>query len=519
MITATARGAIVVLGALALAACHSSRPAVAPTPATASASDTATRTVASDSTGDTSKVAAPAVTGEALQIFGDTSAQQVPAMTPDSAVAAADSAPEWDIDVHSFETRTRVAYFVDRFQNGAHQRFGDMLARGGRYEKMIRAKLKAAGLPQDMTYLALIESGYDPHAYSSAAAVGLWQLMASTARGTGLRVDWWVDERRDPVRSTDAAIKFLGWLNEQFGSLYLAAAAYDGGPGRVARGLSRYADELEGQSGDEAFFALAQKDYLRAETRDYVPKLIAAALIAKDPKRYGFDITYDSEYDYDSVRVGPATPLAAVAKAAHTTTASILDLNPDILRGMTPPRDSFTVRIPLGTVGVFDSSYAVLPASERTAYKRAESRRGDTMVRLAQRAGVSVKQLEWYNPKLKSNRHGRVATGETVLFPAATVVAAARDVPDPSIERYGSSGRSMTHVVRKGESLGLIAKHYHTTVKSLMRLNGLRKSIIFPGEVLLVKGSSRRTSHKSTVRAAHSTTSREKVAQSGNRSQ
>src|SRR6185437_5049694 len=351
-----------------------------------------------------------------------------------------------------------------RLQNDAHDRFGDMLARGGRYEKMIRAKLKTAGLPQDLTYLALIESGYDPHAYSSAAAVGLWQLMASTARGTGLRVDWWVDERRDPVRSTDAAIKFLGWLNEQFGSLYLAAAAYDGGPGRVARGLSRYADELEGQTGDEAFFALAEKDYLRAETRDYVPRLIAAALIAKDPKRYGFQITYDSAYVYDSVRVGPATPLAAVAQATHTTTADIRDLNPQILRGMTPPRDSFTVRVPVGAAAGFDSSFAALPVSYRTAYKRSVSRKGDTMVRLARRAGVSLKQLEWYNPKLKSNRHGRVAQGETVLFPASAVVAAARDVPDPSIERYGSSGRSATHVVRKGESLGLIAKHYHTTV-------------------------------------------------------
>jgi membrane-bound lytic murein transglycosylase D len=508
---------MVSLAALALAACHSARPAVAPSPATASASDIS-RAVASDSSGDTSKVAAPAVTGEALQIFGDTSVQPIPAIAPDSTVAQTDSEPAWDIDVHSFETRTRVAYFVDRFQNGAHQTFGGMLARGGRYEKMIRSKLKAAGLPQDMTYLALIESGYDPHAYSSAAAVGLWQLMASTARGTGLRVDWWVDERRDPVRSTDAAIKFLGWLNDQFGSLYLAAAAYDGGPGRVARGLSRYADELEGQTKDEAFFALAEKDYLRAETRDYVPRLIAAALIAKDPKRYGFDITYDSAFVYDSARVGPTTPLAAVAEAAHSTIASIRDLNPEILRGMTPPRDSFTVRVPLGTVAGFDSSFASLPAADRTAYKRTVSRHGDTMVRLAQRAGISVKQLEWYNPKLKANRHGRVAIGETVLFPAAAVVAAARDVPDPSIERYGSSGRSMTHVVRKGESLGLIAKHYHTSVKSLMRLNGMRKSIIFPGEVLLVKGSGRRPAHRSSVRASHGTASREKVAASGNRS-
>jgi len=139
-------------------------------------------------------------------------------------------------------------------------------------------------------------------------------------------------------------------------------------------------------------------------------------------------------------------------------------------------------------------------------------------VRLAARAGISVKQLEWYNPKLKATRHGHVAAGETVLFPTAAVVSAARDVPDPSIERYGSSGRSITHVVRKGESLGLIAKHYHTSVKSLMRLNGLRKSIIFPGEVLLVKGAARRTSHKA-VRASRATRSHEKVAESGSHSQ
>ena len=513
------RSAAILFAVIALPACHSSHPTPAPTPvsATAQAADTLSHSVATDSAGDTSKVASPAVTGEALQIFGDTLAQPLPAMTADSVIAPADSEPTWDIDVRSFETRSRVAYFVRRLQNDAHDRFGDMLARGGRYEKMIRAKLKTAGLPQDLTYLALIESGYDPHAYSSAAAVGLWQLMSSTARGAGLRVDWWVDERRDPVRSTDAAIKFLGWLNDQFGSLYLAAAAYDGGPGRIARGLSRYADELEGQSGDEAFFALAEKDYLRAETRDYVPKLIAAALIAKDPKRYGFTITYDSAFVYDSVRVGPATPLAAVAKAANTTTASILELNPEILRGMTPPRDSFTVRIPLGTVG-FDSAFAALPVAERTAYKRSASRKNDTMVRLAARAGISVKQLEWYNPTLKATRRGHVAAGETVLFPTAAVVSAARDVPDPSIERYGSSGRSITHVVRKGESLGLIAKHYHTSVKSLMRLNGLRKSIIFPGEVLLVKGSARRTSHKA-VRASRATKSHEKVAESGSHSQ
>jgi membrane-bound lytic murein transglycosylase D len=336
--------------------------------------------------------------------------------------------------------------------------------------------------------------------------------MTSTARGTGLRVDWWVDERRDPVRSTDGAIKFLGWLNEQFGSLYLAAAAYNGGPGRIARGLTRYADDLEGQTGDEAFFALAEKDYLRAETRDYVPRLIAAALIAKDPKRYGFDLRYDSAFVYDSVRVGPTTPLAAVARAVHTTLDSVVDLNPEILRGVTPPRDSFTVRVPVGDGSGFDSAFAALPRAIRTAYKHETSRKGDTMARIARRAGITVKQLGWYNPKTKPNRHGRVAVGETMLIPTAAVVAAAHDVPDPSIERYGSSAHNVTHVVKRGESLGLIAKRYHSSVTSIMRLNGLRKSMIFPGQVLLVKGS-KSSSHRTThVRTR--TSSRERVAES-----
>lgn len=474
--------------ALALAACHRSPPPLAPAPVS-SAADSTVADTARDST-----VASHDVTGEAVQIFGDSTA---PAPAPADSVSA-DSEPSWDIDVHSFETKKRVEYFVDRFQHEAHDRFAEQLVRGGRYEKMIRAKLHAAGLPEDLTYLALIESGYDPNAYSSAAAVGIWQLMTSTARGAGLRVDWWVDERRDPVRSTDAAIKFLGWLNEQFGSLYLAAAAYNGGPGRVSRGLTRYADELEGQTGDEAFFALAEKDYLRAETRDYVPKLIAAALVAKDPGHYGFDIQPDSEYVYDTVRVGPATPLAAVARAAGCPMSEVVDLNPAVLRGMTPPGNSFVLRVPVGASAGFDSAFAALPHESRVAYKRAETRKGDTMLRLARRAGVTVKQLEWYNPALKPNRHGRVAAGRLVLFPASFVVAAAHDVPDPSIERYGSSRNAVTHVVKSGESLGLIAKHYHTTVVSIMRLNGLHKSLIYPGQVLLVKGRAHHAPHRAT---------------------
>lgn len=431
---------------------------------------------------DSQSVKPHEVTGEALKIFGDS----LGAMSEEPA----DAEPTWDIDVRSYETHERVAYFIDRYQHGARQSFAKWLARGGRYEPMIRTKLREAGLPEDLTYLALIESGYDPHAYSRAAAVGMWQFMTSTAKSTGLRVDWWVDERRDPVRSTDGAIKFLKYLNEQFGSLYLAAAAYNGGPGRVSRGLTRYADELDGETGDDAFFALAETNYLRRETRDYVPRLIAAALIAKDPTRYGFDIRYDSALVYDSARVGPATPLAAVARAAGTTVSTIIELNPEILRGMTPPKDSFTVRVPIGSGASFDSAFAALPTEERTAWTRATTKKGETLSQLARRAGVSTKELRWYNPSLRVTRSGHVSAGHTVMFPRKEVVAAALDVPDPSIERYGSSSRS-THVVKRGESLSVIAQRYHTSVKSIMRLNGLRKSIIYPGQVLVIRGSTR----------------------------
>jgi membrane-bound lytic murein transglycosylase D len=471
---------------LALAACHHAAHRQAPQPAAAAptSSDTATslaNALPDSARRDSVAVEQPEVTHEAVKIFGDSVA----------AAPAVEAEPTWDIDVRSFETHQRVIYFVGRFTGPSSDRFEQELARGGRYEPLIRRKLHAAGMPEDMTYLALIESGYNPHAYSSAAAVGLWQFMASTARGTGLRVDWWIDERRDPVRSTDGAIKFLGWLKDQFGSYYLAAAAYNGGAGRVSRGLKRYADELEGESGDSAFFEMAEKDYLRAETRDYVPKLIAAALVAKEPRKYGLHVNYLPELAYDSVRVGAATPLAAVAKAAGCSLTDIQDLNPEILRGMTPPGQTFMVRVPSGHGEGFDSAYAKLASTDRAAFTRSQVKKGETLTSIAHRAGVSVRTLGWYNRALKPSKRGRLPTGEIVLLPSSSVVAGALDVPDPSVEKWGSSrrGSSVTHVVRKGDTLGAIALHYHTTVSAIMRLNGMKRSLLIPGQVLVVHSS------------------------------
>ena len=507
-------------------------PSVAPVPVTTASSNDASPSssgvardtaVRADSTHtrsqatapDSATVSASEVSKRAAEVFGDSNSAVLVARSHGDSSAMNDG-PTWDIDVRSYETTERVEHYLRVFSGSAREHIVAQLEEGSRYEPMIRAKMRAGGLPEDMYYLALIESGFSPNAYSRAAAVGMWQFMASTARDMGLRVDWWVDERRDPIRSTTAAVGFIRGLKEQLGSLYLAAAAYNGGPGRIARGLTRYADDLEGTSGDDKFFALADKDFLPRETREYVPQLIAAALIAKEPQRYGMAIRTLPPFTYDSVRVGPAIPVAAIAKASGATVAQILQLNPQILRGMTPPRDSIRVRIPVGSAADFDSSLRALPQEERVGVRRVLSKKGDYPETVAERYGIRTKQVLLFNPKAeRSKKTGRLAAEQVLLIPTAAVAAAATDAPDPSIERYSSGTR--THVVRRGESLGLIAKHYHTTVKSIMALNGMKRSIIFPGQSLVVSGRPARSSAKRSSHRPDKTTTRKKggVAQAG----
>jgi membrane-bound lytic murein transglycosylase D len=487
---------------IATAACHSAPVATAPAPA-------ATRPPVAAGSPDTSRHAAPdsarrdsatvpEVTTAAVAIFGDSVAkvETDSGAAPRAAVATPTVEPKpatWDIDVRSHETRERVTYYVGRFQGEARPRFTAWLQRGGRYEPMIRAKLCKAGLPEDLTYLALIESGYDPNAYSSAAAVGIWQLMTGTAQGTGLRVDWWIDERRDPVRSTDGAIRFLGWLNQQFGSLYLAAAAYNGGPGRVARGLKSYSDELEGQTGDDAFFALAETDYLRAETRDYVPKLIAAALVAKEPAKYGITVTLDPPLKYDSVDPGPGVALATVAKAAGVSLPAVLELNYQILRGMTPPSGRWWVRVPVATAMAFDSAFAAMKSTDIAGIKRINIEKSTTIATLKAKYKLTTRQFIWYNPTYRKTSTGKVPAGRTILIPTAATLAGARDVPDPSIEKYGKSRRhAVTHVVKKGETLDAIAARNGTSAAQLRKLNHLKTNTIYPGQVLVIKTGKKR---------------------------
>lgn len=380
-------------------------------------------------------VTTAAIVQEVVKVFGDSAIPPIPAsVAPPGAV--------WDIDVHSYETHARVAHFVDVFTGRARAPFEKSMQRQSRYGALIRQKLRAGGLPEDMTYLALIESWYDPNAYSKAAAVGMWQFMSGTARGVGLRVDWWVDERRDPVRSTEGAVRMLKALRRAFGSLYLAAAAYDGGDGRVSRGLTRYARALNGVEGDDRFFALADTKYLRPETRDYVPKLIAAALVGKEPTRYGLTVDSMAPWAFDSVRVPGATPLAAIAEAGGTDVAAIRDLNPQLLRGMTPPGEQLWVRVPAGSGEGFADRYAALDTATRKGVTRVQSKKGESMASIARKHALTVKQLRWYNPKVVRLRSGNLSAGQTLLIPARATAAAATDVPNPSIEKYPRRSRA-----------------------------------------------------------------------------
>ena len=225
-------------------------------------------------------------------------------------------------------------------------------------------------------------------------------------------------------------------MRTQFGSLYLAAAAYDGGDGRIARGLVRYASRLDGVEGEDRFFSLADTKFLRQETRDYVPKIIAAALVGKEPERYGVAVDSQPPLAFDTVRVPGCTPLAAVASAAGATVEAVHELNLHLLRGMTPPGDSMWVRVPAGTTGGFDERFAALDPDARTAVRTVRTKRGQSMSSVARVYGLTAHQLGWYNPKAVRLKSGNLAAGQTLLVPTPETVRAAADVPNPSLERY-----------------------------------------------------------------------------------
>ncbi|MBL0178878.1 MAG: LysM peptidoglycan-binding domain-containing protein [Gemmatimonadetes bacterium] len=449
-------------------------------------------------------------------------------------VAVPDSLPELNLDTPTFDLNVaayaehpRVQYYVDYFSGRGRERFQIWLDRMPRYETLARDRLSERGLPGDLVYLALIESGFSSSAVSRAKAVGMWQFMPATGKGYGLRIDGWVDERRDPIKATDAAARHLRDLTERFGSYYLAAAAYNAGAGKVGRSLDRMGatmgqgDEPLDLSSDDAFFSLADTRLIVQETRDYVPKLIAAALIAKSPTRYGFEAPDPIEpFPLDSVVLSGGTGLDLVARLADVSLESMRELNPHLLRLVTPPGESYAVRVPAGTAEIVRARYADVPLAERSAVATHKVKAGETVATVAKKYGVTAALVRSAN---RLSTRARVKSGSTLFIPVSrTLPASVFRAPEPIVT---AAATTRTHIVRKGETLSGIAARYGVSVSSLRSTNRLSsKATIRSGQKLLVRRSggtaapaARRSTATTTRSAAPAAraTSRTHVVKSG----
>jgi len=254
-----------------------------------------------------------------------------------------------------------VDRFVAHFQRAGRNSLRSALSRSGRYVPGMSTILRRRGLPQELAYLPLIESGFRPHAVSRAGAVGPWQLIAATGRRYGLRIDRYVDERRDPVKSTHAAARYLKDLYAMFGNWHLSLAAYNNGEHNIARILET--------RQVEDFWEMRRRGYLCTETADFVPLFLAALRIAETPETYGFAAPTEQPLRYDLVRLTRPLSLATVARLSGTSTGTIKELNPALHRGVLPPH-GYAVRVPKGTKATFELAYATFTHNTRRHQRR-----------------------------------------------------------------------------------------------------------------------------------------------------
>lgn len=422
-----------------------------------------------------------------LSLFGAWSVHREEPMVPGAMEAIlSDAAHAGEVDVEWDLTVTRNERVEDwiGFLNGRNaERTRLWLERSGRYGPMIQSALRERGMPQDLLYLALIESGFSTTARSKAAAVGMWQFIEETGKRYGLTVNSEIDERRDPLKATHAALDYLQELYDRFGSWYLAAAAYNTGENRVDRILRERVGGARGH--DSLFWKIAP--YLPQETRDYVPLMLAAGHIAKQPAQFGFaDLQYQEPLSFDAVWVPGQTSVAAIARAAGVPRDAVLDLNPQLLRDHTPSGRGWSVRVPRGTADRFTASFPAIYQQERqrlAAAPRAETRgtgvrhtvrSGETLSHLAQRYGVSVAAIQAANGGIRPNR---VRAGQTIVVPSGSRTV--KTASATTARRY--------HQVRSGENLTVIARRYDVSVRQLRGWNGLNeRGLIRAGQRLRV---------------------------------
>ena len=339
--------------------------------------------------------------GQAADSEEDQAVQQLNDLTVEIADQEEEETITYDVPV---VVNDKVEIFIKYFQTRGRKHFEKWLARSERYLPMLKDIFRQSGLPEDLAYLPLIESGFNPNAKSRARAVGMWQFMKWTGKKYGLQVNSWIDERRDPEKATWAAARYLKDLYGLFNSWHLAAASYNAGEGRMMRALKKH-------KTDDFWVVAKQKKTLKKETRDYIPKYIAALLIAKEPAKYGFtDIEYQPQITYGKVIIPVATDLRVIAKACECSFDDIKELNPQLLKWFTPPTGSeYEIKVPKEKVEVFQVNFATITPQERLNFLTHRVKKGETLSLIARKYNTSVESILYLN-KLKSTRNVRAGT-------------------------------------------------------------------------------------------------------------
>ncbi len=352
----------------------------------------------------------------------------------------------------------QVLSFVNFFQTPRGRAIVENgLRRAGRYQDMIQRVLAEEGMPGDLIYLAQAESAFEPQALSRAGARGLWQFMAYRGKQYGLEHSWWVDERQDPEKATRAAAQHLRDLYDMFGDWYLVMAAYNSGPGTVQHAVERtgYAD----------FWELYRLNALPQETRNYVPIILALTLIAKDPARYGIDVTPDQPVEIDRVQPGHPVDLRLVSETIDVDVDTLRLLNPQLLRLVTPNDPRFVLRIPSGKAEEFEQGMAQIPPENWVSWRRHRLEEGETLTSVAKKYRVTVASLARVNG-LEERDRPEVDTN--LIIPAA----------GPSQPTLGEVVR---YTARRGDTLESVADEFNVTAAELKKWNGMRSDHVVAG--------------------------------------
>jgi membrane-bound lytic murein transglycosylase D len=396
-----------------------------------------------------------------------------PDMPPTPSVAAT-VRDDLAATVHDFPIpqNDRVLGYVEAFQGRLRTFLAEGLTRGAEYMPMIQAVFREEGLPLDLAYVPLVESAFKPTALSRASARGVWQFMRPTARENGLEHDWYIDERADPEKATRAAAKYLKTLHRIFdGDWHLALASYNGGPGRVQRAMKRF--------GVRDFWGLsASRGRLPRETREYVPMILAAMIIARNPAQYGFDVPAAAPPVTDVVTLNGPVDLRRIAEWANVPAETIRALNPELRRWTTPVRQSaYELKVPAGTAAAVAEAHAATAPDEAASLQYYSVRKGESLLGIARKLRVSRSDLAEAN-YLRAN--ARVRPGQKLVVPRA---------PSPALvaRRGDSTPTTVIYRVRKGDTLFAIARRHGVTIEELRAWNNLRGSALSIGTRLNIQ--------------------------------